>query len=129
MELKGTNHSYYCSETNYYVDGRVGHNHGRCEYNSWNDFKDEWLVTIDGKQQLDDDYNHVFRFDIVEKRDMETDEPIGKYELWLFFILQRKGIYRPVQIKEIAKEDMPDIEKFLKDRWDYLKNQWNEFLK
>lgn len=129
MELKETNHSYYCSGNNYYVNGRDGNNHGRCDYDSWNDFKEDWMVKVDNKQELDDDYNHIFRFDIVEKRDEETDESTGQYELWLFFIQQRKGNYVPVRIKELAKENIPDIEKFLKDRWDYLKKQWIEFSK
>ena len=121
LQLKETKHSYYCNETNYYVDGY--NNYGRSEYDNWKDFKEEWLICHD---KLDDDYNHVFRFDILEKRN-EEDELTGEFELWLFFILQRKGIYRPVWIKNIKKDDMTDIEDFLKDRWQYLKNQWTEF--
>ena len=116
MKLQKTSHSYYCSENNYYVNGHE--NFGRSEYDTWSDFKDEWLLSND---ILDDDYNHVFRFDILEK-----DEDSGEFELWLFFILQRKGIYRPVWIKNIEEEDMKEIEQFLKDRWNYLKNQWEE---
>ena len=102
MKLKETNHSYYCE------------NYGCLEYGAWADFKSVWL---------DDDYNHCFRFDILEMLDSE-EEPTGKFELCLFFILQRKGIYRPVVIKEIAEEDMPQIEQFLKDRKKYILKQW-----
>lgn len=116
MKLQKTNHSYYCSDSNYYVDGHS--NFGLCEYDTWNDFKDDWLLP---NNALDDDYNHVFRFDILEK-----DEDSGEFELWLFFILQRKGIYRPVWIKNIEEKDMEEIEQFLKDRWNYLKKQWEE---
>jgi hypothetical protein len=127
LELRETKHSYYCSPNNYYVGNFNGENHGRCEYDTWPEFKKEWLSEREDESRLDDDYNHVFRFDILEKRDSETDKPIGRYSLWLFFILQRKGIYRPVRVKEITKEDMAEIEQFLKDRWQYLKNQWIEF--
>lgn len=30
LELKNTEHSYYCSDNNYYVGG--AENHGRCDY-------------------------------------------------------------------------------------------------
>lgn len=120
LEFKPTEHSYYCSESNYYVDGYE--NFGRCEYCSWEEFKDDWL---DNGLLLDDDLNHLFRFDICNEEDDEG-EPTGKLQLWLFFILQRKGIYRPVWIKEIQKSDMPEIEKFLEKRWEYMKKQWQE---
>lgn len=123
MELKATNHHYYSSESNYYVGNANGDNQGRCDYETWEEFKEEWLD--DGKS-IDDDYNHCFRFDILEKRDDMTDEPIGGYSLWLFFILQRKGIYRPVHIETITEDNMSEIEAFLKDRWEYLKDQWSE---
>lgn len=118
LELKATNHRYYCSESNYYVGGRD--NFGRCDYENWEDFKEEWLFT-DGT--LDDDYNHLFRFDIVEKEDS-----LSRFSLHLFFILQRKGIYRPVFIKNITEDNIPEIESFLKKRWNYLQNQWKEVL-
>lgn len=120
MKLQKTNHSYYCSESNYYVDGYS--NYGRSEYDTWNEFKEDWLVS---NNTLDDDYNHMFRFDINELEDQD-EQPNGKFELWLFFILQRKGIFRPVWIREIAEEDMKEIEVFLKERWNYLKKQWEE---
>lgn len=117
LELKATDHSYYCSESNYYVGGRD--NYGRCDYDSWTDFNQEWL---DPGDLIDDDYNHVFRFDITR-----SEEISGRFDLWLFFILQRKGIYRPVRVKNITQGDIPEIKIFLKDRWEYMKNQWKEF--
>lgn len=117
LELKATDHSYYCSESNYYVGGRE--NYGRCDYDSWDDFKQEWL---DPGDLIDDDYNHVFRFDITK-----SEETPGRFDLWLFFILQRKGIYRPVWVKNITQGDIPEIKNFLEDRWEYMKNQWKEF--
>lgn len=116
LELKATNHSYYCSENNYYVSGRE--NGGRCDYETWAEFKEDWL---DSGDLIDDDYNHVFRFDIIE-----NEETPGTFALWLFFILQRRGIYRPVQVKHITAEDILEIEEFLKLRWEYMRKQWVE---
>lgn len=121
MELKETNHSYHCCVSNYYASR--AENYGRSDYDTWNDFKEGWRIDT---TTIDDDYNHVFRFDIREKRN-DKNEPIGEFELLLYFILQRKGIFRPVWIKNITKEDMDEIEQFLKDRWEYLKGQWEEF--
>lgn len=116
LTLKPTNHSYYCSESNYYVGGRE--NYGRNDYDSWETFKEDWL--FDGK--LDDDYNHLFRFDIIG-----SEENPGNFSLHLYFILQRKGIFRPVFIAHITEKDMPEIEAFLRDRWAYMEHQWKEF--
>jgi hypothetical protein len=125
MELKSTAHSYYCSESNYYVGNYHGENYGRCDYDTWGEFKEAWL---DDNLWIDHDYNHCFRFDINPHRDFETDDIIQeKYSLKLYYILQRKGIFRPVFIKEISETDMPEIEQYLSDCWDYLKSQWEEF--
>lgn len=118
LELKATDHSYYCSESNYYVNGYD--NFGRREYDTWADFKKEGVSLPE--EMFDDDLNLVFRFDITE-----SEEIPGNFGLWLFFLLQRKGIYRPVWIKNITVEDMSEIESFLAERWEYMKNQWKEF--
>lgn len=122
MELRPTDHRYYCSNSNYYVDGYQ--NFGRCDYDTWKDFIDEWCVSvINGKPiEFDDDLNHLFRFDICER-----DEHSGEFSLHMFFILQRKGIFRPVIVRKITEADIPEIEKFLRSRWEYLKGQWSEF--
>ena len=124
MNLQGTNHSYYCSENNFYIGNSKGENFGRSEYETWEEFRDEWLGE-DGVS-IDVDYNLCFRFDIIQKRDPDTDDLTDGFELWLFFILQRKGIYRPVLIENIYEKDMPYIEKFLKIQFEYMKNQWKE---
>lgn len=126
MKLQETKHEYYCSENNYYVGNYNGENHGRCDYETWSEFKKEWLGIGEDELWLDDDYNHVFRFDILEKKD-DDERRLGEFELWLFFILQRKGIYRPVWIKKITQDDMSEINEFLKNRWSYMQNQWHEF--
>lgn len=122
MELKQTDHSYYCRGTNYYAGSDK--NHGRSQYETWADFKEEWFGMEGDELGIDIDYNLCFRYDILQKCDNES--PLNSFELWLFFILQRKGIYRPVWIKKIEKEDIPELESFLKNQWDYMKNQWIE---
>lgn len=124
MKLQATDHSYYCSESNYYVDGQHGKNFGRSEYDTWADFQEEWLNS-DGVS-IDMDYNLCFRFDIIQKSNPDTDEPIDDFELWLFFMLQRKGIFRPVWIKHIEEKNMQEVERFLKMQWEYIQNQWKE---
>lgn len=116
LKLKETQHSYYCSESNYYVNGHQ--NWGRYEFDDWHSFKLDWLFA-DGS--IDDDLNHLFRFDI------NKNEETGKWQLWLFFMMQRKGIFVPVLIRGITEEDMPEIEAFLSARWEYMKKQWCEF--
>ena len=126
MKLQATEHSYYCSESNHYVGNQHGENFGRCEYDTWADFKEEWLDS-DG-MSIDMDYNLCFRFDIKQKHNPDTDEPIEDFELWLFFMLQRKGIYRPAWIKHIEEKDMPGIKGFLEKQRNYIQYQWNELI-
>jgi len=126
MKLQATEHSYYCSESNHYVGNQHGENFGRCEYDTWADFQEEWLDS-DGVS-IDMDYNLCFRYDIKQRRNLDTDEPIDEFELWLFFMLQRKGIYRPVWIKHIEEKDMPGIKGFLEKQWNYIQYQWNELI-
>lgn len=123
MKFEETNHSYYCSENNYYVGNRSGENYGRSEYDTWNDFKEDWLYE---DNTIDCDYNLCFRYDIKNKYDEDDNELSNEYELWLFFILQRKGIYRPVWIKTIEEKDILELEIFLNHQWEYMKEQWKE---
>lgn len=125
MKLEATDHSYYSSESNFYVGNRNGENFGSYDAENWQQFKEDWLFD---DLTIDHDYNHCFRYDIEQDHDYETDEPVsGQFSLKLFFILQRKGIYRPVHVKSITEDDMPEIEEYLKSCWNYLQNQWKEF--
>lgn len=123
MELKPTNHSYLSSNSNYYVN--ANENFGRSEYDTWQQFKAHWL---EEELEIDHDYNHLFRFDIKPQIDEETEEESpDALSLHLYYVLQRKGIYRPVLIRSISEEDMPEIEKYLMECWAYLQGQWTEF--
>lgn len=102
-------HSYYCSDSNYYCNQA---NSPAQTYDSWEDFYSEW-------KDADKDYNMVFRFDMLE------DE--GKPELHLFYMLQRKGIFKPVTVMNIKEEDAPEITQFLQAHWEYVKALWTPF--
>ena len=55
LELKNTEHSYYCSDNNYYVGG--AENFGRCDYDTWEErikallFGRVWLSVLSGRTQ------------------------------------------------------------------------------
>ena len=118
MELKATSHSYYCNDVNYHSSNSL------VEFETWKDFKDAWL----GEDLwIDHDYNHCFRFDIKPLFDYELDKEMdNRFSLHLYMMLQRKGNFIPIIIKEITKNDMPEIEKYLSSCWEYLKGQWKE---
>lgn len=121
MELRNTNHSYYCNDANYYS------NKSLVEFKTWEDFKSSWL---NEDLWIDHDYSHCFRFDIKSHFDTELDEEIkDKFSLHLYMMLQRKGNFIPILINEITENDMQEIERYLTDCWKYLKNQWAEFSK
>jgi hypothetical protein len=112
LELKETGHSYYCELSNYYKADVA------MVFDTWKDFVHEWL---DDGLLIDDDYNHLFRFDI------KKEEKRRKFSLELFFMLHRKGAFVPILIRKIEESDMPEISEFLEKRWEYMKNQWKEF--
>lgn len=120
MELKETNHSYYFSESNYYVGGQNGENYGRSDYDTWEDFMEEWRTH-------DKDMNFLVRYDIYQKED-EEENKIDEYRMEILYILQRKGIYRPVHINNITKNDMNEITEFLKSYWEHMKTYWVEIM-
>lgn len=120
MNLKdlSAKHPYYCSDHNYYS------NDARNEYNSWEDFFAEW-------GDSDVEYNHVFRFDLRSTKG-EREEFIAEYGdhyLEVFFMLQRKGLFRPVVIKNIKEEDTEAITKFLEKHWKETQKIWKPFSK
>lgn len=121
MELKGTNHNYYCNDGNYFNSNSLQ------QFETWEEFYESWL---NGNGTIDHDYNHCFRFDIKPMFDFENDtEYEDRFSLKLYMMLQRKGNFIPITIKEIKQEDMPQIESYLKECWSYLKEQWKELDK
>lgn len=110
------NHPYYCNEGNYYAPGfeqPVG------TYESWDDFFKE-------EGDCDFDMNLLFRWD-WRKADPEEKEWGNKEDvLLLFWIGQRKGLYRWSEIK-VTDADEPAVRKWLKLRFKHLQELWVPF--
>lgn len=100
-------HPYYCNLGNY------GINNCGQEYESWQDF-------FDAEGNADMDYNLVFRWDWKKAT---ADNELDFDTLFVFFMGQRKGLYRWVEI-EISDADEDAVRAWLKTRWDYLKTVW-----
>jgi len=111
MKFEETNHPYYCEafETK-----------NLNEYQSWNDFNTAW-----GIDTLDKDYNMLFRYDIEQH--FNNEDKADGYMLKLFFIQQRHGKYVPIVVYNIKENDIPIIEKWLYENWEYMKTMWKEF--
>jgi hypothetical protein len=105
------NHPYSCSDTNYYVSGYENPPHGLFEYDSWESFAIEW-------GNSDPDLNLIFRWDWKKDVDGYNED-----QLWLFFILQRKGNYCPCKIV-IRDEDEPAVRDWLRERIKTIKAVW-----
>lgn len=109
MKLKNYNHPYYCSGSNFYS------NEPYTEFETWSDFLQEWGSSND--DDFDIDMNLVFRWDIGKHNN-------GNLFLDLFFIHQRKGIFRNVHIKDLPKDKGDELEKWLEPHWKKLKSLW-----
>ena len=113
MKLYNIQHPYYCSQQNYFASP------DECpilEYESWQEF-------FDDAGDDDEDMNHVFRWDwehAGEYTELKQDE------LHLFYIGQRKGVFRSVAVK-VNKEDEPAIKEWLQKKWAYVKLLWEPF--
>ncbi len=112
-------HPYYCNEVNYYCSETT------CHYKRWQEFVEE-----QGDGDLD--MNLVFRFDWVAPRpDGDRDKPIAwqgdeNYRdctLNLFFMGQRKGLFRSVTV-DVCRADEPSVREWLTIRWEHMKKLW-----
>lgn len=107
-------HPYYCNEGNYYAPGN---DQPYCEYESWPEF-------IASEGDSDFDMNLLFRWD------WRKADPEGKYwgneedMLLLFWMGQRKGLYRWTEIK-VCDADEPAVRDWLTTRWNYLVLLWD----
>lgn len=121
MHLWDVAHPYYCNEGNYFARG----GECSCHYQRWQDF-----VAEQGDDDLD--MNLVFRFDWDAPRKYgDPNEPIAwqgdeNYRdsiLKLFFIGQRKGLYRWVTI-DVCRADEPAVREWLTERWQHMRTLW-----
>lgn len=116
-------HPYYCNQGNYYSQ-ECGSHHPR-----WQDF-------LESEGDSDLNYNLLFRWDWEAPRDEDApgspikwvgDENYRDCILLLFFMGQRKGLYRYVTV-DVCRADEPAVRSFLQTRWDHLQMLWSPFV-
>jgi hypothetical protein len=110
MTLKelAAKHPYYCCDSNH-------HSNESCEeHENWKSFISEW------GGELDLDMNHVFRFDLVVGE-------WGFYNLKIYFMLQRRGVFYPVNIKRVQEDEVEEITTFLKPHFEKTLELWKPF--
>ena len=120
MRSEETNHGYPCSLHRFCDCNDKG---DAIEFENWKEYKQE---VLESPHKFDINLNLCFRFDLEKKLD-ENEEETDEYELYLFFMKQRLGLYTPIIINYVTEEDIPEIEGFLKQHWEYLKGLWKEF--
>lgn len=111
-------HPYYCNEGNFYAPGNE---QPYARYRSWAEF-----IVSEGENDFD--MNLLFRFDWTENEDDDGREFNGdpNYRngvLFLFWMGQRKGIYRWTEV-EVCRNDEPAVLEFLQPRFDHLMLLW-----
>lgn len=97
-------HPYYSSSQNYYSNEP--------------DFDAETMTEfLDAAEQWDVDLNLMYRWDFHKREN-------GTVHAEAFFILQRKGIYKPCKIDSVSEDEAVRFEKFAKKHWEKLKEIW-----
>lgn len=111
-------HDYYCEPCNYFSNDTI------TKFESFNDF-------IAEEGDADIDYNLLFRWDWSELDDDDNstysgDDYYRNGKLLLFFMGQRKGLYRSVEVK-VCRADEPAVIKYLMPRWKHTQSIWAPF--
>lgn len=111
-------HDYYCNQGNYYARGDE---QPSSIHRSFSDF-------LDAEGDSDMDMNLLFRWDWKEEDDDGKSNFTGDVyycngKLLLFYMGQRKGLYRWVEV-DVCRADEPAVVEFLKPRWEHLKSLW-----
>lgn len=101
-------HSYYCYDGNYYS------NECFLEYRGWKQFLAE-------EGESDFDMNLVVRFDWVVAGAEDGGTP---NTLKIYYVGQRKGLFRAVHVTHMKKTDEPDVVRWLAARFEHLKALW-----
>ena len=126
-------HSYYCTESNYFASGDANRSRCQYEYESFEEFLSEWA-------NADNDYNLLFRWDWREISNGEYEDYIEDSgtcdrvpytgndkdvtgELLIYFMLQRKGYF--VYTRTLIRRcDEQRVLEYLKPKWEHLKSLW-----
>jgi hypothetical protein len=115
-------HPYYCSESNFFARDCSSH------YDRWQDF-------VEVSHDEDFDMNLIFRFDWIppwingdsnNPIEWQGDENYRDCTLKLFYIGQRKGLFRSVTI-DVCRADEPKVRAFLLKRLMHLQKLWEPF--
>jgi hypothetical protein len=111
-------HDYYCAEGNYYAPGNQ---QPFLEHESFDDFLSE-------ESDADLDMNLVFRWDWHEGTDYDLpefngDENQRNGKLFIFFMGQRKGLYRWAEV-DVCRADEPKVIEYLMPRYRHLMKLW-----
>lgn len=111
-------HPYYCAEGNYYAPGN---DQPTAYFKSLADFMAE-------EGDADMDLNLLFRWDWREGAEWDLGNFNGDIHyrngrLLLFFMGQRKGLYRWVEI-EVCRADEPQVIEWLRPRFEHMLKLW-----
>lgn len=111
-ELAAIEHPYYCSDSNYYS------NEPRQRFTTMTEF-------LDAFEDADIDMNLCFRWDI---HGPDEDSKRDHYTAEVFLILQRKGIFKPCAIANIAEHEVERFETYLRGHAETLMSMWRPIL-
>ena len=114
MHLWEVDHQYYCNQANHFAPGdrQPVTSHGN------------WASFLAEEGDADMDWNLLFRWDWqkpVDEDGDDTDE--AEEKLLLFFMNQRKGLYRWVEIA-VTHNDEASVIKYLRPRLQHLLRLW-----
>lgn len=109
-------HPYYASDTNYYSNDAAWVIPSG-SHETMSDFLDEF-------ENSDVDMNLVYRWDVKERCDEDTDEPLGHYYAEIFIIGQRKGLYLPQYVAQFDERDADRFVSYLKKHWLTIQALW-----
>jgi hypothetical protein len=104
-------HPYYCNEGNYFARKSVESRF------------DTWSGLLECEGNTDFDMNLVFRWD-WRKADPDDEHWGNKTDvLMIFWMGQRKGLYRYSTIT-VTDADEPSVREWLAKRWQHLRLLW-----
>lgn len=99
-------HDYYCSDNNYY-DSSIS-----LFFFNFDEFYAEF-------SEIDIDMNLIFRWDVNKSPNIPD-----KYNLELFMIQQRKGIFKPIFIEDFKDENVELFIEFITPHMKKIKSIW-----
>lgn len=114
LEKLHVDHPYYCNMGNYYS------NEPYMEFETMSEFLDEF-------EDADIDMNLIFRWDIKERG--ENAAKHDRYCAEVFIMHQRKGNFRPIDIRHVNESEAVRFNALLEKHWEKIKELWNPINK